>query len=72
MSPIRTFAARLSTSATVESLGERLMRERVLVRCKPSTQREYRRALMLFIDRNLRRRYVAEVTRADVSEIHHD
>jgi hypothetical protein len=71
MSPIRTFAARLSASATVESLGERFMRERVLVRCKPSTQREYRRALMLFINRKLGRGRVAEVTRADVSEIHH-
>ena len=28
-------------SATVESLGERFMREHVLVRCKPSTQGEY-------------------------------
>jgi hypothetical protein len=55
----------------VESLGERFMRERVLVRCKPSTQREYRRALMLFINRKLGRRRVAEVARADISEIHH-
>ena len=47
------------------------MRERVLVRCKPSTQREYRRALMLFINRKLGRRRVAEVTRADILEIHH-
>jgi hypothetical protein len=37
------------------------MRERVLVRCKPSTQS----------DRKLGRRRVAEVTRADISEIHH-
>jgi len=71
MSPIRTFAARLSASATVESLSERFMREHVLVHCKPSTQREYRRALMLFINRKLGQRRVAEVTRADISEIHH-
>jgi len=46
------------------------MREYVLVRCKPSTQRENRRALMFFIDRKLGRRRVTEVTRVDVSEIH--
>jgi hypothetical protein len=50
------FAARLFASATVESLGERFMREHVLVRCKSSPQREYRRALMLFINRKLGRR----------------
>jgi hypothetical protein len=49
---------------------ERFMREYVLVRCKPSTQRENRRALMFFIDRKLGRRRVTEVTRVDVSEIH--
>jgi hypothetical protein len=69
--PIRTFAARLFASATVESLGERFMREHVLVHCKPSTQRENRRALMLFIHRKLGRLRVAEVRRAGVSEILH-
>jgi hypothetical protein len=62
---------KLSASATLESLGERFMREHVMVRCKPSTQREYRRALALFINRKLGRRRVAEVTRADISELHH-
>ena len=47
------------------------MREHVLVHRKPSTQRENRRALMLFINRKLARRRVAEVKRADVSEILH-
>lgn len=62
---------KLSASATLESLGTRFMREHVLVRCKPSTQREYQRALDLFINRKLGRRRVAEVTRADIAELHH-
>src|SRR6056297_2815764 len=34
---------------TVRSVGERFMREHVLLRCKPSTQSEYQRALDKFI-----------------------
>jgi hypothetical protein len=62
---------KLAASCTLESLGERFMREHVLVRCKPTTQREYRRSLDLFINKKLGRRRVAEVTRADISELHH-
>lgn len=62
---------KLSASGTIQDLGERFMREYVLVRCKLSTQKEYRRALDLFINRKLGRRRVAEVTRADISELHH-
>src|SRR5262249_7338052 len=45
--------------------------EHVLVHCKPSTQGEYRRALERFINCKLGRRRVAEVTRADIAELHH-
>jgi len=58
-------------SGTIDSLGERFMREHVMVRCKQSTQGEYQRALDLFINRKLARRRVAEVTRADIAELHH-
>jgi integrase len=62
---------KLSASASLESLGERFLREHVLVRCKPSTQSEYRRCVKLFINPKLGRRRVAEVTRADIAELHH-
>ena len=61
---------KLAASPTLTSLGERFMREHVMVRCKPSTQDEYQRALDLFINRKLGRRRVGEVTRADISELH--
>lgn len=61
---------KLAASATLASLGERFMREHVMARCKPSTQGEYRRSLDLFINKKLGRRRVAEVTRADISELH--
>lgn len=62
---------KLSASASLESLGERFMREHVAIRCKASTQKEYQRALKLFINPTLGRRRVAEVTRADIAELHH-
>lgn len=56
---------------TVRSAGERFYREHVLQRCKPTTQREYRRALDLFIYPALGSFKVVDVKRSDVARLHH-
>ncbi|WP_416908043.1 MAG: tyrosine-type recombinase/integrase [Polymorphobacter sp.] len=56
---------------TVASVGERFMREHVAVRCKPSTEREYRRALDLFIYPAMRNHKIVDVVRADIAKLHH-
>lgn len=40
----------LRQSATVAELGARFPREHVTVRCKPTTQAEYRRSVELFLN----------------------
>lgn len=57
---------------TVRSVGERFMREHVALRCKPSTEREYRRALDLFVYPAIGNQKIIDVTRADISKLHHN
>ena len=56
---------------TLRSVGERFFREHVRERCKLTTQREYRRALDLFIYPAIGAFKIVDVTRADVSRLHH-
>jgi len=60
----------LRQSLTVEQLGARFLKEHVAVRCKPTTQSEYRRSVELFIDPFLGKRRIRSVTTADVAELH--
>jgi integrase len=60
----------LRQSLTVEQLGARFLKEHVAVRCKPTTQSEYRRSVELFIDPFLGKQRVRSVTTADVAELH--
>ena len=55
---------------TVKELGQRFLREHVAVRCKPSTQYEYGRAVNLFITPFFVSQRVRSVTTADVAELH--
>ncbi len=57
---------------TVANLSERFLADYVPHRCKPSTAREYRRSVELFIVPALGRRRVVDVMRADVAKLHHD
>jgi integrase len=61
---------RLRQSMTLKELGERFMREHVEVRCKPSTRREYRRSVDLFLTPFFGTQRVRTVSRADVAEFH--
>ena len=56
---------------TVTSVCERFYREHILQRCKPTTQSEYRRAIDLFIKPQIGAFKIVDVTRADVSNLHH-
>lgn len=55
----------------VRTLGERFMKEHVHLRCKPTTQREYQRALDLYINPAFGNRKISDITRPDVAELHH-
>jgi integrase len=60
----------LRQSATVAELGARFLREHVTVRCKPTTQAEYRRSVELFLNPLFGKQRVRTVTTADVAELH--
>ena len=56
---------------TVRNVSERFYREHVLERCKPTTQREYRRSFDLFINPVIGAFKIVDVTRADIAKLHH-
>jgi integrase len=60
----------LRQSLTVEQLGARFLKEHVAVRCKPTTQSEYRRSVELFIAPFLGKQRIRSVTTADIAELH--
>lgn len=53
------------------SLCDRFLDEYVAYRCKPSTQGEYRRCCEIFIKPDLGNMRVQDVTRPDISTLHH-
>ncbi len=55
----------------MKALGERFLEEHVAVRCKPSTQYEYRRSVDLFINPKIGTRRVTDIQRRDIAELHH-
>jgi integrase len=57
-------------STTMKELGRRFLDQYVPVRCKPSTQAEYRRAMELFLDPFFAKQRARSVTTADVAELH--
>ena len=57
-------------STTMKELGERFLAQYVPVRCKPSTEAEYRRSVELFLDPFFAKQHVRSVSTADVAELH--
>jgi integrase len=57
-------------SATMKELGKRFLEQYVLVRCKSSTQAEYRRSVELFLNPFFGNHRVRSITTADVAELH--
>lgn len=56
---------------TVATVCDRFYREHVLERCKPTTQREYKRSIELFIKPAIGPFKIVDVTRADLSASGH-
>jgi hypothetical protein len=54
----------------MKELGERFLNQYVPVRCKPTTQAEYRRSVELFLDPFFAKQRVRSVTTADIAEFH--
>lgn len=59
-------------SPTMNGLGERFLKEHVALRCKPTTQAEYKRSVELFIKPKLGTRKVTDIERKDIAELHHE
>ena len=57
---------------TMRGLGERFLKEHVALRCKPTTQAEYKRSVELFINPKLGTRKVTDIERKDIAELHHE
>jgi integrase len=55
----------------MRELGERLLIEHVAVRCKPTTQAEYKRSVEIFINPKIGARKVTDIERRDIAELHH-
>lgn len=54
----------------IEALCERFMTDHVSHTCKPSTQKEYRRNVDLFINPALGKLKIQDVSRPDISKFH--
>ena len=54
----------------MKQLGERFLKQHVAIRCKSSTQGEYKRSVELFLDPFFANQRVRSVTPADVAELH--
>jgi integrase len=57
-------------STTMKDLGRRFLDQHASVRCKPSTQAEYRRCVELFIQPFFAKQHARSVTTAEVSDLH--
>lgn len=64
-------AAHRKNAPTLSALGARFLEEHVSQHCRPSTSREYRRSIELFINPVLGSASVLEISRADISALHH-
>lgn len=62
---------RTRKSPTMKELGKRFLKEHVAVRCKSSTESEYKRSIELFINPKLGTRKATDIERRDITELHH-
>jgi hypothetical protein len=57
---------------TIADLADRFLAEHVAHRCKPRTAEEYRRVIRLHVRPVLGRHRIADLTRADIAQLHHN
>ncbi|MBL0935485.1 MAG: tyrosine-type recombinase/integrase [Rhizobiaceae bacterium] len=58
------------SSPVMKDFGKRFLADYVALHCKPSTYREYRRSVEMFINPKLGSHRIIDITRADVVELH--
>jgi integrase len=58
-------------AATISALCERVWEAHVIERCEPTTQKEYRRIMDLFIKPAIGNFKVVDVERKDIADLHH-
>ncbi len=63
--------AQLRRAPTIAALCDRFFKEHALERCKPTTQKEYRRALNIFIKPAIGGFKIIDVERKDIAALHH-
>lgn len=63
--------SRMRKSPTMKDLGQRFLDEYVPAHCRPSTEREYRRSVELFINPEIGTRKVIDIERTDIAKLHH-
>ena len=63
---------RRSKAPTMRALGERFLEQYVFEHCKPSTAKDYRHSVEMFINRRIGNRRVSDVQRSDIAALHHD
>ncbi len=63
--------SRMRKSPTMKELGQRFLDEYVPTHCRPTTEREYRRSVELFINPQIGTRKAIEVERTDIARLHH-
>jgi Arm DNA-binding domain/Phage integrase, N-terminal SAM-like domain len=62
---------RQKSAITIGELAERFLQEHVAHHCKPRTAEEYRRAVSLYIRPGLGHHRIADLTRSDIAQFHH-
>lgn len=63
--------SRMRKSPTMKEIGQRFLDEYVPTHCRPSTEREYRRSVELFINPEIGTRKVIDIERTDIAKLHH-
>lgn len=71
VNPRSSRAAKRATGKTVKELCDRFIAEHVEPKTRPRTAKEYRRLIETAVKPRLGSRAAADVTRADVSDLHH-
>ncbi len=63
--------SQMRKSPTMKELGQRFLNEYVPTHCRPTTEREYRRSVELFINPEIGTRKVVDIERTDIAKLHH-
>ena len=64
--------SRMRKSPTMKELGQRFLDEYVPTHCRPTTEREYRRSVVLFINPKMGTRKAIDIQRTDIAKLHHN